>query len=97
MKMNAVICTGRDSTASTSRPKMLSIQPPKYPITRPMAAPATVPTRVASGATMRMLCAPTSTRERTSSPRASVPNQWAPDGAVLMLSRFWASGLKGAK
>ena len=47
---------------------------------------------VASGAVMRIGREPTITRASTSRPSWSVPNRCALDGALLMLSRFWASG-----
>ena len=55
----------------------------------------TVPSSVASGATIRTSRAPTITRENTSRPSWSVPNQCAPDGAWLIAFRFWAYGLCG--
>ena len=58
------------------------------PWTRPSAVPRTVPSSVASGAMIRMSRAPTMTRESTSRPSWSVPNQCAPDGAWLNASRF---------
>ena len=62
----------------------------------PRAVPRMVPITVASGVMIRMSLAPTMTRDSTSRPRGSVPNQCAPDGAALLKSRFWASGLYGA-
>ena len=63
---------------------------------RPSAVPRTVPSRVASGVMIRMYLAPMMTRDSTSRPSGSVPNQCAPDGAWLSASRFCASGLYGA-
>ena len=63
---------------------------------RPSAVPRTVPRMVASGVMTRMFRAPTMTRESTSRPSGSVPNQCAPDGPVLVLSSCCASGLYGA-
>ncbi len=42
--------------------------------------PPMTPRRVATGATMRMSRAPAMTREKTSRPTLSVPNQWLEDG-----------------
>src|SRR6185437_13002942 len=58
--------------------------------------PRMVPRMVASGVTIRMSRAPTMTRESTSRPRLSVPNQCAPDGGLLLNSSCCASGLYGA-
>ena len=58
-----------------------------------MAVPSTVPSSVASGAMIRMSLAPTSTRESTSRPSESVPNQWAPTGARLNWIRLPLIGL----
>src|SRR5213592_4774551 len=66
-------------------------------MTRPRAVPRTVPRIVASGVTSRMVRAPAMTRDSTSRPSWSVPNQCAPDGPALLASRFCASGLYGAK
>ena len=63
---------------------------------RPRAVPRMVPRMVASGVTIRMSLDPTRTRESTSRPRLSVPNQCAPDGPVLLNSSCCASGLYGA-
>src|SRR5436190_15635212 len=63
---------------------------------RPRAVPPMVPRMVASGVTTRMSLAPTMTRESTSRPRLSVPNQCAPDGGLLLNSSCCASGLYGA-
>src|SRR6201996_5165416 len=63
---------------------------------RPSAVPRTVPRMVASGVMNRMSRAPTRTRDSTSRPSGSVPNQWAPDGPALAASNCWASGLYGA-
>src|SRR5579875_894024 len=60
---------------------------------RPRIVPITVPMSVASGATMRMSRAPAITRANMSRPSWSVPNQCAPDGPLLIDSRFWANGL----
>ena len=51
---------------------------------------------VASGVMIRMSLAPVMTRDSTSRPSGSVPNQCAEDGAVLALSSCCASGLYGA-
>ena len=50
---------------------------------------------VASGATIRMSRAPTMTRENTSRPSLSVPNQLSADGASRSLSGSEASGSFG--
>src|SRR6266536_3095650 len=63
---------------------------------RPSAVPTTVASRVASGVMIRMSLAPVMTRDSTSRPSGSVPNQCTPDGAALAASRFCASGLNGA-
>ena len=63
---------------------------------RPSAVPRTVPIRVASGVMIRMYLAPTMTRDSTSRPSWSVPNQCAPDGGWLLASRSCASGSYGA-
>ena len=63
---------------------------------RPRAVPRMVPMMVASGVMIRMSLAPTMTRDSTSRPSGSVPNQCAPDGAALAESKFCASGLYGA-
>src|SRR5580692_150076 len=44
----------------------------------------------------RMSLDPVITRDSTSRPSWSVPNQCAADGPALADSRFWASGLSGA-
>ena len=51
---------------------------------------------VAANAISRMLLAPTMTRDSTSRPSWSVPNQCAADGAWLVARSCWASGLCGA-
>ena len=43
--------------------------------------PPTMPSKVASGATFSVSDAPASTRESTSRPSWSVPNQWPDPGA----------------
>ena len=58
-----------------------------------MVVPRAVPSSVASGATIRMSLAPTMTRESTSRPSESVPNQCAPDGASLNAVRLPVTGL----
>jgi hypothetical protein len=63
---------------------------------RPRAVPRMVPRMVASGVMIRMVLAPTMTRDSTSRPSGSVPNQCAPDGAWLAASSCCASGLYGA-
>ena len=63
---------------------------------RPSAVPRTVPSRVASGVMIRMSLAPVMTRDSTSRPSWSVPNQCADDGAALAASSCCASGLYGA-
>ena len=50
---------------------------------RPRAVPRMVPITVASGVMIKMSLAPTMTRDSTSRPSGSVPNQCAEDGAVL--------------
>src|SRR5580658_9691538 len=62
----------------------------------PRAVPRTVPRMVASGPMIKMSRAPTMSRDSTSRPSGSVPNQCAPDGAALVASNCWASGLSGA-
>ena len=93
---NATITTGSASTASTIRLAMVSVQPLMYPMARPSAVPSTVPRSVASGAMMRMLRAPTMTRESTSRPSWSVPNQCPETGRWLTASRSCPSGSCGA-
>ena len=44
--------------------------------------PPVTPRSVASGATVSTAAAPASTRENTSRPTLSVPNQWAALGAL---------------
>src|SRR5580692_3497697 len=65
-----------------------------------MASPRTVPRMVArmvdSGVMIRMSRAPTMTRDSTSRPIKSVPNQCAADGPALGKSSCCASGLYGA-
>jgi len=51
---------------------------------RPSTVPPVTPSRVASGATFMTLVAPASTRENTSRPSVSVPNQCAPPGRTRM-------------
>ena len=63
---------------------------------RPIAVPSTVPSRVASRLISRMSLAPTMTREKTSRPSWSVPNQCAADGGWFVASSCWASGSCGA-
>ena len=58
--------------------------------------PQTVPSTVASGVMTRMSRDPMMTRDSTSRPSWSVPNQCAADGPALADSRLWASGLYGA-
>src|SRR5690242_59011 len=96
MNRNAMITAGSASTASTIRPVITSKVPPKKPMARPRAVPRMVPRMVASGVTIRMSLAPTMTRDSTSRPRLSVPNQCAPDGGLLLNSSCCASGLYGA-
>ena len=56
----------------------------------PSIVPSTVPSSVARGQTIRMYRAPTMTRDSTSRPIWSVPNQCAPDGAWFTASSCWA-------
>ena len=51
-------------------------------MTRPSAVPSTVPSSMASGQTMRMSREPTITREKTSRPSLSVPNQYVCPGGT---------------
>ncbi len=63
---------------------------------RPRAVPRTVPITVASGVMIKMSRDPVMTRDSTSRPSGSVPNQCAADGAALLNSSCCASGLYGA-
>ena len=62
------------------------------PITVPMMMPASVATEPTKSETR----APQITRERTSRPKASVPNRCAADGGSSFISTSWSSGSKGA-
>ena len=56
--------------------------PPQKPVIRPRQVPATIPSSVASGAMLSVSDAPASTREKTSRPSWSVPNQCAELGGA---------------
>ena len=58
--------------------------------------PRMVPSSVARVAITSTEREPTSTREKTSRPIWSVPNQCADDGPLLTASRSWLYGLWGA-
>ena len=64
-------------------------------MTRPSAVPATVLSRVASGATVRMSREPAMTRENTSRPSWSVPNQCSAEGGASALSMIVGEGVVG--
>ena len=64
----ATTTTGSAMTASTMRLSTISTQPRLYPVSSPMAVPQATPMSVANGATIRMLRAPSMTREATSLP-----------------------------
>jgi hypothetical protein len=55
--------------------------------------PPISPSAVASGATVSTGAAPAITRENTSRPRLSVPNQWLELGAASVCSGSTACGL----
>jgi hypothetical protein len=93
MNRNAMMTAGSASTASTMRPVIRSKTPPRYPMASPSAVPRMVPRMVASGVMNKMSLAPTRTRDSTSRPSGSVPNQCEPEGPALAASSCWASGL----
>ena len=62
----------------------------------PTMVPRTVPSSVASGATIKMSRDPVRTREKMSRPSWSVPKICALDGGLLMANRFCAFGSCGA-
>ena len=54
-----------------------------------------VPSSVAASATTITERAPATTRENTSRPTWSVPNQWVPEGALLTELRSCSNGVYG--
>ena len=86
---------GKANTRSATRISTLSTQPPKKPATPPTIAPIPMAAMIRMTASGSVIRAPNSTRENTSRPSSSVPNQCAPDGAAKMVN-FCASGLSGA-
>ena len=91
----AKMMPGNANTRSVSRMIAPSTTPPRYPAMAPAMLPmirASVTSRTASGMVTR---APWSTRENTSRPSPSVPNQWSPLGEVRR-GKSWASGSWGA-
>ncbi len=73
----------------------MSTQPPKYPAIPPITAPMIMAAMIRITASGSVIRAPNSTRENTSRPSSSVPNQCAADGAARMVN-FCASGFCGA-
>src|SRR5699024_5299461 len=72
---------GMASSTSTTRIRASSTRPPTAPAITPMVVPTTRPTVTATIAAVIEWEAPWTTRENTSRPVASVPNQWSPLGA----------------
>ena len=68
MMVRARTTSGSARKASSTRAIDSSMNPRKYPMTRPSADPSTVLRITASGAMMRMLRAPVITRESMSRP-----------------------------
>ena len=73
----------------------LSTQPPKNPAIPPSTAPMIMAATIRITASGSVIRAPYSTREKTSRPSSSVPNQFAADGGAR-IGNFCASGLSGA-
>ncbi len=92
---SARMMPGKAKTRSARRMITLSTQPPKKPAIPPSTAPmimAAMTRMTASGSVIR---APNRTREKTSRPSSSVPNQCAQDGPAR-IANFCASGFCGA-
>src|SRR3954451_7211234 len=62
----------------------------------PITVPTRMPARGATEPTKSETRAPQMTRERTSRPKASVPNRCAADGGSSFISTSWSSGSNGA-
>ena len=84
--------SGNAMMVSAKRLMMRSHQPPKKPAARPSAMPITNDSATAAIAMPKSSRVATITRERMSRPKASVPNQWASDGACMAMEVLVASG-----
>jgi hypothetical protein len=73
----------------------LSTQPPKNPAMPPRTAPMIMAATIRITARGSVIRAPNRTRENTSRPSSSVPNQCAAEGPAKMVN-FCASGFCGA-
>ena len=71
--------------------------PLKYPARSPIVVPTTVPRMVAQNAITMIGREPTTTRENTSRPSASVPNQCAELGPMSVAMKSSSSGLMGTR
>ena len=93
---SATMTVGSASTASTIRLSTSSTSPREI-AHRPGRARCrrNVPSKVASGATVRMSREPAMTRENTSRPSWSVPNQCSRDGGNSVFSMSSAIGIVG--
>ena len=92
---SARMMPGKANTRSASRMITLSTQPPKNPAMPPRTAPMIMAATIRITASGSVIRAPYSTREKTSRPSSSVPNQFAADGPARM-ANFCASGFCGA-
>src|SRR5437762_2999079 len=77
--------TGNANMTSTTRMNTVSTQPPRYPATTPTVTPTTTANATLTTATRIDACVATRTRDNTSRPSSSVPNQWSPPGGCNAL------------
>jgi hypothetical protein len=73
---------GKAMIVSTIRPMMRSVQPPKYPATRPSRVPIAKASATEVTAMPRSSRVATMIRLKMSRPSWSVPKRWAEDGPV---------------
>ncbi len=75
---------GNAKNRSATRISALSTQPPRNPAAAPITAPMIIERMTSSTDSGSVTRAPDSTRDSTSRPSSSVPNQCADDGAARM-------------
>ena len=83
---------GNANSTLVTAPMATSGTPRKNPATRPPSVPTTVANVTATIATRAELATPAATRENTSRPNWSVPNQCWPLGGCSRAGGSWAMG-----
>ena len=77
---------GNENSNSMKRMRTMSTGPPKYPAAMPITPPPINPTDTATAATFTEMRAAWITRDRTSRPNSSVPNQCARLGGCSLMA-----------